>query len=122
VRRIGEPVVVHLWLQLTEQIFPTPAQAVAQYWKHSFAVFVFGVCAFEVCAKVMPGQVMTQSNATAEVSLPIASLFRDHRTAAGTQCPTHTHDFDRRSHSVVQWFVAPNCLHSLLPGSVAYEG
>src|SRR5580700_12353059 len=38
------------------------------------------------------------------------------------QRPTHTHDFDRRSHSVVQWLTAPNCLHSLLPGSVAYEG
>jgi len=78
VRRIGEPVIVHRWLQLTEQIFPTPTQAVAQYWKHSFKVFVFGVCAFAVCAKVMPDQVMKQNNPSAETSLNIAaSLYRD---------------------------------------------
>jgi hypothetical protein len=119
-----EPVIVHLWLQLTEQIFPTPTQAVAQHWKHSCKVLVFAGCAFEVCAKAVPDQVMRQSNATAENSLHIAAFLSETKPslAARTQRPTHTHDLERRSHSAVQWFVAPNCGHSLLPGSVAYDG
>jgi hypothetical protein len=34
----------------------------------------------------------------------------------------HTQAFVRRSHLAVQLLAVPNCLHSLLPGSVANEG